>query len=76
MIFEKHGVNTHFDQEEKLMKIIVANQKEKELMMNFIRAMHDLDMFSEIENTDHSEDNVYLTTDQYRVISDNFYDEK
>ena len=58
------------------MKIIVANQKEKELMMNFIRAMHDLDMFSEIENTDHSEDNVYLTTDQYRVISDNFYDEK
>jgi hypothetical protein len=55
------------------MKIVVANEKEKELIMNFIKAMQDLDMFNEMESLDHSEERIYLSTDQYRVISDNLH---
>ena len=53
------------------MKVIVNNEKEKELLEKLFDVMYELDGISALENIDNEEKPAYLQSDEYRLIQDN-----
>jgi len=55
------------------MQIIVNNEKEKDLIKRFIKALVELDGIEEVERIDHEGDldETYVWSDEYRLIGEN-----
>jgi hypothetical protein len=57
------------------MKILVANEQEKDLLRRFIKCLHETDSFDDIENNDHIGDieEYFLSTDEHKLIAENLF---
>jgi hypothetical protein len=57
------------------MKILVANEQEKDLLRRFIKCLHETDSFDDIENNDHIGDKEedFLSTDEHKLIAENLF---
>lgn len=59
------------------MRIVVQNEKEKELIRRFIRVLVEMDAIEEVEKLDHDTtgciDVIFLQSDEYRLIRENLH---